>query len=82
MSSFPLRDLAADCELVFSLTLLSGRAKLFVRDPTSYPMKVMEAQNGLVHISKDARGQAVYLVEVVGYSPLQPWPALSPPQPP
>lgn len=36
--AFPTRDVPPTCDLVFSPTVYAGRAKLFARDPTGYPM--------------------------------------------
>eukprot|EP00667_Euglena_gracilis_P029136 EG_transcript_38157 len=66
--AFPTRDVPPTCDLVFSLTVYAGRAKLFARDPTGYPMKVRPGTPGLTTVPAAENNHAVYLLEVVGYT--------------
>ena len=66
VTHFSLTGVPRDCDLVFSLTLFSGRAKLSATDPTSWPMKVQGATNGLILIPKESRAKYVYLLSVEG----------------
>ena len=66
VAHFSLTGVPRDCDLVFSLTLFSGRAKLSATDPTSWPMKVQGATNGLILIPKESRAKYVYLLSVEG----------------